>query len=124
MRSPTTPSLLLAAAAISGGLYIGFIDQHATEEVVTLGLMFLLNLALGVTMPRGAWRWPLLSGAGVPLFGYFPQSAGALPNPHLPRTLASFALLTAVVMSAGAAGAAIGAVLRSATSAIRRNVPR
>lgn len=125
MRTSTLlPSLLATAAALGGGLYIGFLDQHATEEVVTLGLMFVLNIALGAAVPRDAWRWPLLSGIGVPLLGYFPQWAGALPNPHLPRTVGSFALLTAVVMGAGAAGVALGVLLRRIPRGFPRNVPR
>jgi hypothetical protein len=120
----TLAPLLGVTAALAGGLFIGYVDQHATEEVVTLGIMFLLNLALGAAVPRGAWKWPVLSGAGVPLFAYFPQWAGAYPNPHLPRTLASFALLTAVVMAAAAAGTGQGVMLRRMARGFSGNAPR
>lgn len=102
-------AILTSLAALAGGLGIGCLDGHVTEVTVTLGLTLVLNFVLGAVSPRGAWRYPLISALAASTWIW----ASASPdNPHFPRTLASYAALSAVLLCTGAAGAAMGAGLR------------
>ena len=106
-------TILASLAALAGGLGIGCLDGHVTEVTVTLGLTLALNFILAALAPRGAWRYPLISALAASTWIWV--NAGP-DNPHLPHTVASYAALNAVLLLAGAAGAAVGAGLR--------NIPR
>ena len=122
-KSPHILDLFVSILALSGGIFIGIIDQRATEEVVTLGLLLALNLFVGALAPAGAWRWPLLSSIGVPLLSCYHHLNDAVPNPHLPLTVPSYALLAAVVLSASAAGVSLGVLLRLGAEMATRPLP-
>ena len=102
-------AILTSLAALAGGLGIGLLDAQVTEVSVTLGLTLALNLVLAVLSPRGAWRFPLISALAASTWIWVSASPD---NPHFSRTFASYAALSAVVLLAGAAGAAMGAGLR------------
>jgi hypothetical protein len=102
-------AILTTLVALAGGLGIGCLDGHVTEVTVTVGLTLALNFTLAALSPRGAWRYPLISALAAATWIW----ASASPdNPHFPRTLASYAALSAVLLLAAVAGAAMGAGLR------------
>lgn len=100
---------LTTLAALAGGLGIGCLDGHVTEVSVTLVLTLALNFILAVLSPRGAWRYPLISALAASTWIWVSASPD---NPHFSRTLASYVALSAVLLLAGGAGAAVGAGLR------------
>jgi hypothetical protein len=109
-------SSLASLAALMGGLGVGYIDTHATEEVVTLGLMLALNLTLGVARTRGAWKYPALAALGAACWIWMAVPA----NPNLPHTIASFAELIGILMVTGAIGVAAVYVFRQLPRTIFR----
>lgn len=102
-------AIVTSLAALAGGLGVGAFDGHVTEVSITLGLTLILNFILAALSPRGAWRYPLISALAAATWIWLSASPD---NPHFSRTLASYAALSAVLLLAGAAGAAIGAGLR------------
>lgn len=103
-------AILTSLAALAGGLGIGYFDGRVTEVSVTLGLIFTLNFALGLSLPGNAWRYPLISALSAAAWIWLSAGAG---NPHLPRSVMSYAALNGVLFMAAVAGVAIGAALRS-----------
>jgi hypothetical protein len=98
-------------AALAGGLAIGYADQHVTEVVVTLGLIFVLNLGLSAIWLRGSWKFPILSALAAAFRIWLAAGPG---NPHLPHTWPSFAALSGILFASGA-------VATGALYALRRN---
>lgn len=101
-----------AIAAIVGGLVIGYLDLQTSEVVVTLGILFVFNMALGAIAPRGGWFWPPITSSGVLFLNWFPQFAGVAPNPYLSRTVGSYFLLLILLVVAGGAGMLFGVIVR------------
>jgi len=63
--------LLLLALAFLAGLFIGYIDLHASEVQVAVFFIAFFSFIFGFAKPQGAWRWGLLIGAGVPIISFF-----------------------------------------------------
>lgn len=102
-------AILTTLAALAGGLGIGYLGGHVTEVTVTLGLTLALNFILAALLPRGAWRFPLISAPAASTWIWLSASPD---NPHFSQTLGSYAALTTVLLLAAAAGAAMGAGMR------------
>ncbi len=98
-------SILASLAALAGGLAVGYADQHVTEVVVTLGLIFVLNLGLSAIRLRGAWKYPILAALAAAFRIWLAAGPG---NPQLPHTWPSFAALSGILFASGAV--ATGAV--------------
>ena len=63
--------LLLLTLAFLTGLSIGYIDFGASEVQVAVFFILLFSFIFGFAKPKGAWRWALLIGAGVPIISLF-----------------------------------------------------
>ncbi len=64
MRNKTTIVLLLA---LLGGLFVGYIDSHASEVQATLMVMLPITFVLGFIEPKRAALWALIVGLSVPV---------------------------------------------------------
>ncbi len=105
--------IVSSVAAIVGGLLIGYVDEHATEEIVTLGLVVGFNFVLAVVAPYAVWRFPLLvAGAGCALKWTAAAAWGAAINPHFPQTFSSYGLLALAMSVAGLVGVLFGRLLK------------
>ncbi len=98
--------------ALAAGLCLGVLDLQTSEVVMTLGVMFVLNMALGAAAPRGGWFWPFLTSAGVLFLNWYPDLAGLPVNTYLHRTFGSYLLLEIILVVAGTAGMLFGVVVR------------
>lgn len=61
---------LCQLASCGLGLLIGYLDFHAEEVQGTALLLLLTTGLLSLLHPRGAWRWAVLTGLGIPLVHY------------------------------------------------------
>lgn len=59
------PTSVILAAAL--GLSAAVVDLTVTSRIPLLLLLGLGSLALGMKVPQGAWRWPVLTGGMLPL---------------------------------------------------------
>jgi hypothetical protein len=103
---------IAAVIALAGGLCLGVLDLQTSEVVMTLGVLFVFNMALGAAAPRGGWYWPALTAIGILFLNWYPRLAGLESNPYLPRTFGSYLLLTIILLVAGLAGMLFGVVVR------------
>lgn len=113
---PSVPHFLVNVAAafiaLAGGLCLGVLDLQTSEVVMTLGVLFVLNMALGAAAPRGGWYWPFLTSAGILFLNWYPYLAGLPINTYLHRTFGSYLLLEIILLTAGTAGMLFGVVVR------------
>ena len=107
-------SLFLLALAL--GLLAGYIDFHVKEVRLPVLLILLFACLLSLAHPKGAWRWALIVGGGIPLAHFIGRAIGyAPPYPILPNIFATFlALIPAFI------GAYSGVLLRHLTSDVHK----
>jgi hypothetical protein len=60
-------NIVTSAVALAIGLVIGYIDLHSTEVQFPALLILVGGFVFGFIQPRGAWRWGVSLGLGVPL---------------------------------------------------------
>ena len=103
-------SLFLLALAL--GPLAGYVDLHAKEVQFPVLLILLFTCLLSLAHPKGAWRWALIVGGGIPLAHFIGRAMGyAPPYPILPNIFATFlALIPAFI------GAYGGMLLRHVTT--------
>ena len=99
------PSLIAAASAL--GLIAAAIDLHAGSRLELRLLLGLGCFGMGFAAPRGAWRWGLLAGLGLPLLA----AISGTPGPYaFDRGDVWFPLPPAVALAV--AGAVVASRLR------------
>lgn len=98
----------LALLSVTLGALIGYGDYYASEVQGSVLLLLLFPFGLALTEPRGAWRWGLLVGLGVPC-AHLLGLALRLPPPYpvQPNVLATFLALIPALLGAGI-GALVG----------------
>ena len=103
-------SLFLLALAL--GLLAGYIDLHVKAVQFPVLLILIFTCLLSLLHPKGAWRWALIVGGGIPLAHFIGRAIGyAPPYPILPNIFATFlALIPAFI------GAYCGVLLRYLTT--------
>lgn len=74
------------------GVLVGLMDLRATEVQMTAFLLIAFGFFAGFAQPRRAWRWALLLGAWVPLFGAL-AAAARLTNARGVDVIASLAAI-------------------------------
>ena len=74
------------------GVLVALMDLRATEVQMTALLLVAFGFFAGFAQPRRAWRWALLLGAWVPLFGAIAYAA-RLTNARGVDIVASFAAI-------------------------------
>ena len=74
------------------GVLVGLMDLQATQVQMTAFLMIAFGFFAGFVQPRRAWRWALMLGAWVPLFGAV-AAAARLTNARGVDLVASFAAI-------------------------------
>lgn len=99
--------------AVSGGIFIGYSDEHASEPQGTVLALLALTFVMGLVQPVRAWRWPILVGLWVPLLDFLLAAPGS-PEPHGGglHGFWSYLALLAFVEAIGFGGAYVGAGLR------------
>lgn len=81
--------VLLAGAAA------GYVDLHNDEVQACLILMLPAGFFAGLLQPRGAWRWALVLGLGVPVAHLVARLVGY--RPPYPVRPNDFAVLLALI---------------------------
>jgi len=105
----------LSAAAVVGGIAIGWLDAHTDEVAVTIVALLAFSSLVGCLDRLGtrrAWLWALLIGIWVPLLTYALPLLGlgrSVPDPGTPHTLPSYLALTGFAMLICLTGAYAGA---------------
>ncbi len=74
------------------GVLVGLMDLRATEVQMTAFLLIAFGFFAGFAQPRRAWRWALMLGVWVPLFGAI-ASAARLTNARGVDVIASAAAI-------------------------------
>jgi hypothetical protein len=62
-----------AVLSIALGLAVGWLDLHTTEISATILSLVPAGFLPGILQPVGAWRWALLSVAGLPIVAAIAQ---------------------------------------------------
>ena len=90
--------------AVGFVLLTGYVDFHSDEVQLPALLLLVFAFLLGFVQPKGAWRWALAVGTGVPLVRLIGITLGyAAPYP----TDSSIVFLPIVVALAGAYSGAL-----------------
>ncbi len=55
--------------ALSVGIFSVYVDQHNSEPQAAALVLLMGTGLLGLAFPHRAWRWALLAGLCIPLFG-------------------------------------------------------
>ena len=63
------PALWPWPCSLFNGLLVAFIDLGSTEVQVPALLLVAFTFFTGFASPRGAWRWGIITGMWVPVFG-------------------------------------------------------
>jgi hypothetical protein len=93
------------ALGVAFGLLVGYVDYHSEEVQLPALLLLVFAFLLGFAQPKGAWRWALVVGVGVPLVHLLGRTLG-YPQPY--PTDFSIVLLPLIFALAGTyAGALI-----------------
>lgn len=74
------------------GVLIGLMDLRATEVQLTAFLLIAFGFFAGFAQPKNAWRWALLIGIWVPIFGAI-ASAVRLTNARGVDVFVAFAAM-------------------------------
>jgi drug/metabolite transporter (DMT)-like permease len=120
MRLKTVMTILLAIAALAGGIFMGYADAHSDDPPITLAILAIFTFLLGALGPRRPWLWPLLAGIWVPLLNIVLPRLGMVPSdPDSPPTVLSGLGILAVAMAACFAGSYAGAFM---VRAVRRAI--
>lgn len=69
------PQWWLSVLTLFIGALVGLMDLRATQVQMTAFLLIAFGFFAGFAQPRRAWRWALLLGAWVPLFGAIAAAA-------------------------------------------------
>ena len=100
----TPDEKLCWALAIGFGLLTGYVDFHSDEVQLPALLLLVFAFLLGFAQPKGAWRWAVVVGTGVPLARLIGITLGyAAPYP----TDSSIVFLPVIVALAGAYSGAL-----------------
>lgn len=101
----TRKSWLTFGLTLAFGALLGYIDVNSQEVQLPMFCLLLFSFTLGVSQPRGAWRWGVLMGLSLPA-AYFVAFALNYPivdpPPRYPLTLAVLVIPALVAAYAGA----------------------
>lgn len=86
------PQWWLSVLTLFIGVLVGLMDLRTTEVQLTAFLMIAFGFFAGFAQPRRAWRWALMLGVWVPLFGAI-ASAARLTNARGVDVIASAAAI-------------------------------
>lgn len=108
-RSPRDLACVVLALAL--GLFVGWLDLHVTEVMVTILVLLVSGLLPGLIQPGAAWRWPLLIAIGLPVMAFVAVKSGMqTAEPVHPDVL-----ITIVALVFALLGAYIGVFVRYLT---------
>ncbi|HUI10634.1 MAG TPA: hypothetical protein VL221_09925 [Bacteroidota bacterium] len=71
--------------ALFTGLFLGILDLSATDVQGPALLLLTFSMFIAYASPRAAWRWGLLTGIWIPVFGaarWFAAGSPPLPGGH------------------------------------------
>ncbi len=86
------PQWWLSVLTLFIGVLVGLMDLRTTEVQLTAFLMIAFGFFAGFAQPRRAWRWALMLGVWVPLFGGV-AAAARLTNARGVDVIASVAAI-------------------------------
>lgn len=94
------------------GLFAAYVDFHNNEVQATVLVLLVCSFVIGAIRPKGAWRWALAVGLGVPLCHIFGKWFGLNSQyPVKPNDMASFIAVVPAFI-----GSYFGAFVRIAVS--------
>ena len=113
----TSPyDLACTAGALLLGLFVGWLDLHVTEVLVTILALMTAGSVIGFLQPIAPWRWPVLIAIGLPIMATVAIVTGMQtaepvhPDVRIALVALAFALLGSY------AGAFIRRTVRALTS--------
>ena len=94
--------------SLLGGLFAGWVDMNNNEVQAAVLVVLVVAGIAGLIRPRGAWRWGLIAGVGVPaayvLASVFHVHYLLWPQPNISAAL--------IAIIPGMIGAYSGALVR------------
>lgn len=111
---------IFCVAAIVAGLFISWIDVHATEVQPAVLMLLVFGAALGFARSRSAWRWAIVLGLSLFLGDMILPAFGVVPiDPVQPNALATLiGLIPAFI------GTYAGVVARKITESLSSKTPQ
>ena len=117
---PQTPAVFHILLALALGGVAAWVDTHNDEVQPAVFCILVFTFLLGITQPRHAWRWALLTGLCIPASGALVRVFGwrtAYPIDDNTVAWSFLALIPATV------GAYAGAGARRAAAWLRASPP-
>ncbi len=91
------PKLWLHLWTLFVGVLVGLMDVRATEVQMTVFLLLAFGFFAGFAQTKRAWRWALLLGIWVPIFGFIAMVVGLTPYRPQQQIGALIALIPAFI---------------------------